>query len=222
MLLNGSGGMQAKGPGVDGRAVPATPGMLLEITLERRREGKIETMAPGHVFQNGDQFRLRLKSHYNGYLYMMDQGTSGRFATVFPAADAGLDNRVQMDKEYFVPAGDDGWFDISGPAGFDVLYFLLSPAEIARPSAASFVAPGPISSMRPRCNDKIFRARGECMDSTAGPAAIPEGQPLPAPLSPIAGSASRDITVSKKDGGPVSVSGGTGAPLLYTFRLAHQ
>jgi hypothetical protein len=224
LLLYGSGGMQAKAPAVQTKAaqVAAPSGMLLEITLERKRDGKIETMATGHVFQAGDQVRLRLTSHYNGFLYVMDQGTSGRFATVFPAADAGMDNRVQVDREYRVPAGDDDWFDVSGPAGFDVLYFLLSPVEIAKPTAASFVAPGPISSMRPRCNDKIFRARGECMDATAGPAAIPPGQALPAPLAPLAGSASRDITFSKKEGGAVGVSGGTAAPLLYTFRLAHQ
>ena len=64
--------------------------MLLEITLERKRDGKVETMAAGHVFDNGDQVRLRLKSHYDGFLYVMDQGTSGQFATVFPAADATL------------------------------------------------------------------------------------------------------------------------------------
>jgi hypothetical protein len=192
----------------------------LEITLERKRDGKIETMAPGHVFQNGDQFRLRLGSHYEGFLYVMDQGTSGRFATVFPAVDTGNDNRLHPDATYLIPG--DTWFEVTGPAGFDVLYFLLSPAPIAQPTASSFVAPGPISSLRPRCNDKVFRARGECMDDTAGPAPIPVGQALPAPIAPLAGGASRDIVVSRKENGAVGVGGPASAPLLYTFRLAHQ
>jgi len=212
--------MQAKAPS-DTPAPP--PAMLLEITLERKHDdGKVEAMAPNHVFKAGDQVRLRLRSHYDGFLYVMDQGTSGKFATVFPAADAGMDNRIRMDKDYYVPAGDDDWFNVGGPAGFDTLYFLLSPTALAQPSAASFVAPGPISSMRPRCNDKIFRARGDCMDDSAGLAVVPPNQPLPAPIAPIAGSASRDLTFTNKKGGTVSVSGGTSAPLLYTFRLAHQ
>ena len=200
--------------------------MLLDITLERRRNGKVEPMSSGHVFEAGDEVRLRLKSHYNGFLYVMDQGTSGRFATVFPANDTGNDNRITEGNQYVVPAVNDGWFEVSGPAGFDTLYFLLSPTVLATPTAASFAAPGPISSLRPRCNDKIFRARGECTDDTAGPAAVPASQDLPAPLAPIAGGASRDITFSNKDKGTVAVNtkGKTdaSAPLIYTFRLAHQ
>jgi hypothetical protein len=221
LLLSGTGGMQTKVPATDAQAAPAA--MLLEITLERKLEdGKIEIMAPNHVFKAGDQVRLHLKSHYDGYLYVMDQGTTGRFATVFPAADAGLDNRIRVEKDYYVPAGDDDWFTVGGPEGFDTLYFLLSPAALAQPTAASFAAPGPISSMRPRCNDKIFRARGDCMDDSAGLAVVPPNQPLPAPIAPMAGQASRDLTFTSKKGGAVSVNGGTAAPSLYIFKLAHK
>ena len=61
------------------------------------------------------------------------------------------------------------------------------------------------------------------MDTSAGPAALPKGAPLPAPLAPMAGMASRDITVvKKKDGVTVGSKGNTRAPVIYTFRLAHQ
>ena len=209
----------AAGADVAARATPD----LVEITLERKKNGRIEPMATGHVFETGDVVRMRLNSHYLGYLYVMNQGTSGRFSTVFPSADTGSDNRVLPDKQYLVPAVDEGWFEVQGPAGFDILYFLLSPTALATPAASSFVAPGPISSMKPRCNDRIFRARGECMDDSAGPAALPKETELPAPLKPIAGEASRDIVFSKKKGdATVAVAGPQAAPMLYTFRLAHQ
>ena len=196
---------------------------LVEITLERKKDGRVEAMAAGHVFEAGDVIRMRLSSNYLGYLYVMNQGTSGKFTTVFPAADTGSDNRVMPEKQYLIPATEDGWFEVQGPAGFDILYFLVSPTALAAPAAATFVAPGPVSSMKPRCNDKIFRARGECMDDTAGPAAIPAAAPLPAPLAPLAGSASRDIVFSKKKGEQtVAVAGPSAAPMLYTFRLAHK
>ena len=203
-------------------AAKATPD-LVEITLERKKNGRVEPMATGHVFDTGDVIRMRLNSHYLGFLYVMNQGTSGRFATVFPAAETGSDNRVLPDKQYLVPAVEEGWFEVQGPAGFDVLYFLLSPTALAAPTASSFVAPGPVSSMKPRCNDRIFRARGECMDDSAGPAALPKETELPAPLKPIAGEASRDIVFSKKKGDQtVAVAGPSAAPMLYTFRLAHN
>ncbi len=194
---------------------------VVDITLERRHNGKIEAMAAGHVFAPGDIIRLKLTSHYDGYLYVMDQGTSGKFSTVFPAMQTGSDNRVHVAKQYLVPAVEDGWFEVNGPAGFDVLYFLLSPATLASPVLSTFSAPGPISSLKPRCNDEIFRARGDCTDDSAGPAAVPQGQELPAPLAPMAGGASRDITFTNKANGTVGVQGESTAPILYTFRLAH-
>jgi hypothetical protein len=196
----------------------------VEISLERKTStGVAEPVAADHVFEPGDILRFRVKSDFDGYLYVLDQGSSGRFSTVFPSEAAGADNRVVRGQSYLIPATDDGWFQVSGPAGFDVLYFLLSPGPIVPPSTASFTAPGPASSLMPRCNDAIFRARGECTDVSAGPAAVPKDAALPAPIAPIAGSASRDITVVKKqDTVTVGASAGRNAPVLYTFRLAHH
>ncbi|MBB5057720.1 hypothetical protein HDF16_002426 [Granulicella aggregans] len=200
---------------------PTNSAMVVDITLERKKDGKVEAMAAGHVFATGDIIRLKLVSNYDGFLYVMDQGSSGKFTTVFPAMQTGSDNRVQRSKQYLVPAVEDGWFEVSGPAGFDVLYFLLSPTALTPPVLSSFAAPGPVSSLRPRCNDAIFRARGDCTDDSAGPAAVAPGQALPAPLAPLAGSASRDITFTSKSNGTVGVTGESAAPMLYTFRLAH-
>ena len=200
----------------------ATQPTLLDITLELKVNGKAEAVTPSHVFKTGDTIRMRLKSHVAAFLYVMNQGSSGKFETVFPSAETGSDNRVRTDGEYLVPAVEDGWFEVQGPAGFDVLYFLLSPTELAKPSVQKFTAPVAPGSLKPRCNDKVFKARGECVDDSAGPAALPNGQALPPALAPMAGSASRDIIFKKQSDGTVSVAGGSTAPVIYTFRLAHQ
>ena len=208
---------QAPAPKVEAR--PA-----LEIVLERKLpDGKAEPVAATHVFAAGDKFRIRVTSEYDGYLYVMDQGTSGYFSTVFPSLAAGSNNQVRRGQAYLIPTGNDDSFEISGPAGFDVLYFLLSPETIVSPTAASFVAPGPVSSLKPRCNDAVFKARGECTDISAGPAAVPKDAALPAPIAPLAATASRDITVTtKKDGVTVTSGGSKTAPVIYMFRLAHN
>jgi hypothetical protein len=205
---------------------PKAPAMqsALQIALEKKLpDGKIQTMASDHVFDTGDVVHFRVQSQFDGYLYVMDQGTSGKFTTVFPTSEAGADNRVHKSQIFSIPATDGSWYEIDGPAGFDVLYFLLSPEPLSTPPAASFAAPGPVSSLIPRCNDAVFRARGECTDVTAGPAALPKDAPLPAPLAPVAGMASRDITiVQKKDGVTVAAKGNSSAPVIYTFRMAHK
>lgn len=203
---------------------PPSQKAALEISLEKQGPGGVaEPVAVDHVFAPGDVVRFRVRSDYDGFLYVMDQGTSGHFSSVFPSAEAGADNRVHRGDSFLVPAIKEGWFQVTGPAGFDVLYFLLSPEPIAAPSAASFVAPGPISSLRPRCNDAIFKARGDCTDLSAGPAPLPPNAPLPAPLQGVAGAASRDIIISKsKDGVTVTAPESNSAPVIYTFRLAHK
>ena len=213
---------------------PASGGaMLVDIILEQKRDGKVEQMAPTHVFKTGDVVRLRLRSHYNGFLYVLDQGSSGKSSTIFPATETGSNNRVSANQEYLVPAVEDGWFEVEGPPGFDVLFFLLSPSEIQPPSPSSLSAPGPASSLKPRCNDNIFKARGECMDETAGPATVPAGKPLPPPLAPLAVGASRDLIFVADANGAVGVTkkadadhgaqaAPDAAPVLYTFRLAHE
>ena len=214
----------ASTPAVTTHSTYASNTPALDIVVEKKLpNGKAEAMMPTHVFRTGDILRLRIVSQFNGYLYMMDQGSSGQFSTVFPSVAAGSDNRIASGKTYLVPATEDGWFELMGPPGFDIFYFLLSPSPLSAPSASSFVAPGPISSLRPRCNDAIFRARGECNDISAGPAALPQNAPLPAPLAPIAGAASRDITIVRKNDAVTVQSGAAStAPVLYTFRLAHQ
>ncbi len=205
---------------------PPAQGSLLDITLERQVKDKVEVVAANHVFEPGDTVRLSLKSNFQGYLYVMDQGSSGKFSTIFPAADTGSDNRITPGGHYLVPAGGDGWFEIEGPSGFEVLYFILSPTPMApaipatRPKAAT---PSPVMTMHPRCNDAIFRARGECMDDSAGPAAVAPGTALPEAVAPLGGAASRDIIFTRKTGTTsVSTAAGLSAPVIYTFRLAHH
>ncbi len=206
------------------KAAATTNRPALRITLERKTpDGKIQAVSSDHVFEQGDTVHFKLQSDFDGFLYVMDQGTSGRFASVFPSMEAGSNNRVSQGQMFSIPSIDESWFEISGPAGFDVLYFLLSPEAIATPPASAFVAPGPVSSLKPRCNDAVFKARGECTDMNAGPAPLPKDAPLPAPLEPIASMASRDITVVKKQGGvQVGSSGNRTAPVIYTFKMAHN
>ena len=61
----------------------------------------------------------------------MNQGTAGTYELLFPRTDTGSDNRVEAGKEYVVPATE-GWFRIGGPAGQDVMYWLVSPVELPR------------------------------------------------------------------------------------------
>lgn len=194
----------------------------VEIVLERREAGAWKTTDPGHVFANGDQVRFRFKSNTAGYLYVVNEGTSGETATLFPSAEAGTDNRIEAGREYTIP-GNQGAFKLTGPAGYDTVYWIVSPVKLGNdapqykplpPPPAPGAAP---ANLRPRCDDAIWKARGECVDSNAG---LKQNE--------VPGMRSRELLFLRKDQGSVvaaapSASGAAKpGPFTYQFRLAHR
>lgn len=206
---------------------PQTPNpSKMRVTVERKDGSAWRAMDPRHVFAQGDVVRFRFSSGFRGYLYVMNQSTSGRYETLFPRADTGAQNAVEPGKEYVVPATQ-GWFRISGPPGQDVMYWLISPVELDgerqpyRPLPPPPAADAP-KSMRPRCDDAIFKSRGECIDTSAGPR--PVGDSLPGNLEGRADAAkSRELLfLQDKSGTTVSSAAPLTGPVIYEFRLAHN
>jgi hypothetical protein len=205
-----------------------TPVNLISIVLERKSGDTVETVDPGHVFDSGDAVRFRLRPSVDGYLYVLDLNTSGKYDVLFPRAQTGMDNGIAHGRDYLIPATQ-GWFQISGPPGREKLYFVLSPIALTmgqmQNRATNLPPQGTApSSLRPRCNDGIFKARGECVDSDAGPRAVDQGETLPRELSAISNNgASRDLKFTNTDqGSTVTSSAPLQAPVVYEFLLAHN
>jgi Domain of unknown function (DUF4384) len=223
---------------VAARANPKQPTELMEIVLEKKSGDIVQTMDAGHVFKTGDILRFRLRPTFDGYLYVTDLGTSGKSSLLFPRQETGSDNRIDHTREYVVPATPDGWFEVSGPVGYETLYFVMSPVALAGtavPSASSAPNPNqgipqgtPPPGVHPRCNDEIFKARGECVDGTAGPRRVDPQATLPPTVRDLfgdtpPGSSARDLDFAKKSSTSVvtSVSPING-PVIYEFLLAHN
>jgi len=205
---------------------------LLTFRLEEKTGDTARTVPQNSVFKTGNILRFRLTSQIEGYLYIVDKGTTGETSTLFPAAETPeAKMRIEPGQSMFVPAVGDGWFEVSGPSGFDTIYILVSAEPIALPPAEAPASPGTQSpntqgpvppNLLPRCNDEIFKARGECIDSSAGVAPLAPNAPVPRELIPLARKAARDIILTD-DANGVTVKAASDArlPLIYTFRLAH-
>lgn len=203
--------------------VLAPPGGLV-IRLEQLRNDKVIPVRPEHVFATDDVLRFRLKSATDGFVYVVDHATSGEYTVLFPANDLAGNNAVRVDTEFYVPSPEEGWFQVGGVAGFDTVYFLLSPVKLAVSSAntKSKQQEKLPENMLPRCNDSIFQARGECVDSSAGPAVLPRGASLPPQISTAAANASRDLVMVNDGDGNVKVTKTSDGPAVYVFRIAHK
>ncbi|MEO8028832.1 MAG: DUF4384 domain-containing protein, partial [Bryobacteraceae bacterium] len=166
------------------------PPQKIRLSVERRDGAVWQAVEPKQVFEQGDRVRFRFSAGFSGYLYVMNQSTSGKYEVLFPREDTGSSNRIVAGQEYVVPATQ-GWFRISGPAGHDVMFWVVSPIEMHpaksdRPTYVPLPPPPPADlpkSFKPRCDDTIFNARGDCVDSGAGARAIDPGEKLPSNLS---------------------------------------
>lgn len=194
----------------------------ISVTVERKVGNKMERMDPAHVFESGELVRFRFQANFPGYLYVLNQSTSGKGVLLFPKEETGLDNRIDKDREYLMPMTDSGWFKMEGPAGHEVTYWVVSPAKLSgRPQLVDATVP-PASAMTPRCDDSIFQARGDCIDVTAGPQPVKSREDVPESLSGLVATP-RELTMTKSGSATsVLVPADNNEPLIYTFRLAHK
>jgi hypothetical protein len=199
----------------------------MEVTLERQQGGAWKTVDPGFVFDKGDRLRFRFRANFDGYLYVMDYGTSGSYSLLFPREETGRENRIEAGKQYQVPATQ-AWFRIDGPPGHDIVYWMVSPLALASGDAGFTPLPlpkvkPPPKTLLPRCDDSIFRARGLCIDSSAGLRGVPEAEELPENLKGVPRAGSRELVIMRQQdssliSSPVPLTG----PVVYQFRLAHK
>lgn len=211
-------------------ARPETAGSKrIEIIIERSDRGEPRRADPSQVFRTGDLVRFRFRASFNGYLYVMNHATSGSFILLFPKEETGTMNRIEAGREYLVPMTDNGWFRLEGPPGYEVVYWLVSPVRLSDGRSALSVpklpAPAPHlnPSITPRCDDTIFRARGECIDHAAGLKPLEKNAALPENLAGFSSAASRELTFVKSNkSAAVAVQDDSEEPFIYTLRLAHR
>ena len=194
----------------------------LEITLEKQDAKGWRAVDPRLVLDPGDRVRFRARASFAGHLYVMNQSTSGQYSLLFPAEDTGRENRIEADREFVIPATE-GWFRIGGPPGHEIVWWLVSPVafEGGEPPPPRLKRKTP--AMTPRCDQTILRARGACVDSSAGPQAAAEPARVPENLAKITGAASHELVfMRQKDAAVVSSPGGLAGPAIFEFRVAHR
>ena len=99
------------------------PGLKYRIIQQR---GSGETDAdPATTFHTGDRVRFAFESNIDGYLYVIQAGSTGRWTVLFPnpEANGGL-NAVRSSSEYLVP--DNAWFAFDETPGTEEVFVVLS------------------------------------------------------------------------------------------------
>ena len=105
--------------------------------LRREASGKYSEVLPGSTFYSGDRIKISLMTNHDGYLYLIQRGSSGNWSSIFPIQSAPQgSNYVESGKSYQVPF--DTAFEFNQLPGEEQLYIVLSRDPIKDLDGAIF------------------------------------------------------------------------------------
>jgi hypothetical protein len=95
--------------------------------LKRQGAGEYFEVDRDSDFSEGDQLRLELEPNDNGFLYVVNQGSSQRWSVLYPRGAEQGSNRVEAGRKYSIPAkGASRAITITSPSGVEKLFVVLS------------------------------------------------------------------------------------------------
>jgi hypothetical protein len=120
----------AKGYGVEPHIVrfPKASQQPLGLRYALLKVGDSSELAevlPETAFHSGDKVKISLMANQPGYIYIIQQGSSGNWRPLFPAqGDLPESNRVEAGRIYQIPSGKS--FQFNQQTGEERLFILLS------------------------------------------------------------------------------------------------
>jgi hypothetical protein len=101
------------------------PALGLRYTILKKSGDQPVEVGSGTVFHAGDRIRLAVEANDGGYLYVVNQGSSGTWKLLFPSPEIkDGDNHIQKRVRYEIPSGYTFTFDEQ--SGEEKLFIVLS------------------------------------------------------------------------------------------------
>jgi len=101
------------------------PALGLRYTILKKTGDQPVEVGSGTVFHAGDRIRLAVEANDGGYIYVVNQGSSGTWKLLFPSPEIkDGDNHIQKRVRYEIPSGYTFTFDEQ--SGEEKLFIVLS------------------------------------------------------------------------------------------------
>lgn len=199
-----------------------------KVTVELKRNGRTSYVSPDYAFQSGDRIRLIFDLNFQGYVTILNVGSSGRTQLLYPYQ--GVSNRVSPNAATKIPQND--WIRFDNQPGTEQLTVIFSSAAIPEVQQyESLVAQEPTTS-RPPSNGPVVTqpsapAGGNV--STGGVATSDEAQQILAELNSRSlkrgrAAKGRDLFIETGSDGAYCVANNSQItqPIAFTINLAHN
>jgi len=83
----------------------------------------------GGALNSGDLFRINFQLQEEAYVYLLSSDSQGNLTKLYPEKDMGLPVKLEPQKLYFFPTGDE-WLQLDNNTGQEKIYLLASPDPI--------------------------------------------------------------------------------------------
>lgn len=111
------------------------PGMKIWLERQTNCDGQFSLVAPTAIFQSDDCLRMRFRLNFNGFLTIINLGTTGKNKIIFPLEDQS--NRVFPKTDNYLP-DNQGWEFDENP-GNEQFVFIVSRTEINQEVVQNYV-----------------------------------------------------------------------------------
>jgi hypothetical protein len=155
-----------------GPSTPPAPALGLKYAILKLVENQPVEVSADTVFHAGDRVRFSVEPNGPGYLYIVQQGSSGTWQPVFPSAEnADSSNRVEGWRTYMMPPKSRLVFDEQ--TGTENIFIVLSRVEVPDLERLMYslkTGAKPVSepSEQPKAQPKTLVARLTIDDATIG------------------------------------------------------
>jgi hypothetical protein len=105
--------------------------LAMRYSVRKLEDGNYSDMDADTVFHAGDHIALGIETNDSGFLYVVAQGSSGRWEVKYPTERVSGSNRVERGKTYKIPPGADEVMTFDSRAGTERLFVVLSRKPLA-------------------------------------------------------------------------------------------
>lgn len=111
-----------------------TPPTVLEYRgikywIELKRGNDLMHVSPSFQFHSGDRFKLGVMANQNGYVYVVNVGTTGKINRLHPLKPIDNNGYVHTSTPYLFPIGN-GMMRFDDNAGIEILKIAFSPKPL--------------------------------------------------------------------------------------------
>ncbi|HSR49495.1 MAG TPA: DUF4384 domain-containing protein [Acidobacteriota bacterium] len=110
-------------------------------------ECTVENVDENHIFYTGDKIRLEVEANIDGYLYIINRGSTGSTKTLFPHPSLnGGTNRIQRGVSYSIPPRD--WISFKERPGREHVIIIVSRSPLRSLPEQAPEAASPVSALQ--------------------------------------------------------------------------